>query len=270
MNNSIVRVSHLDAFIGEKQILKDISFEVPFSQVVGIAGPSGGGKSTLLYSLSALLDMRYQLKGEIVYKNQENILELNAKRSRQMASSQCSMILQQAMSSLDPYEKIFTQLQEVLFFKESTPKENILSRIQELFKDVSLEHEQGILEKYPHQLSGGMAQRITLALALIGHPKILLADEPTSSMDAIYQLSFIQTLARLSQEKKTTILFVSHDVALLSQFCDRILILDQGILVEDQKMSDYLRQPHSAMGRELLLNSRKLGNYENLTSIKYI
>ncbi|MDO5714240.1 MAG: ATP-binding cassette domain-containing protein [Tissierellia bacterium] len=263
MNKTILTVKDLKVSIGKDSILKNIYLQVQKGCIYGILGPSGVGKSTLLFGLAGLLKTPpYTVEGHISFEDGKNILGYTEREKQIAVAKYGSIIFQQAMSALDPYQNVYNALQEIIHLKESKDKDYVKRRIYELLQLVGLDEEKSLLEKYPHELSGGMAQRITLALALIGPPQILLADEPTSSMDAIYALSFVKHLKELVEDTKISVLFVSHDLALLANFCDRILVMDQGVLVENESTEKILTSPKSEMGKRLLEESKRISRYE--------
>lgn len=201
----VLKIKDLKIEIEGFKILRNVSLNIKRGEILALSGPSGVGKTTLLFAIKGLLNDKYKIQGEI-----------EAKES--------NIIFQDAINSLYPYETIYRQLKDIIRFKEG-PKD-IDKRINELLILVGLIDEENILDKYPHQLSGGMAQKVCLALALIGNIDLLLLDEPTSSMDAIYRLEFLNVLKSIS--KNIGVLLVSHDKNLLNKFSDRILYLKEG------------------------------------------
>lgn len=201
----VLKIKDLKIEIEGLKILRNVSLNIKRGEILALSGPSGVGKTTLLFAIKGLLNDKYKIQGEI-----------EAKES--------NIIFQDAINSLYPYETIYRQLKDIIRFKEG-PKD-IDKRINELLILVGLIDEENILDKYPHQLSGGMAQKVCLALALIGNIDLLLLDEPTSSMDAIYRLEFLNVLKSIS--KNIGVLLVSHDKNLLNKFSDRILYLKEG------------------------------------------
>lgn len=201
----VLTIKDLKIEIEGLKILRNVSLNIKRGEILALSGPSGVGKTTLLFAIKGLLNDKYKIQGEI-----------EAKES--------NIIFQDAINSLYPYETIYRQLKDIIRFKEG-PKD-IDKRINELLILVGLINEENILDKYPHQLSGGMAQKVCLALALIGNIDLLLLDEPTSSMDAIYRLEFLNVLKSIS--KNIGVLLVSHDKNLLNKFSDRILYLKEG------------------------------------------
>ncbi|MDO5734645.1 MAG: ATP-binding cassette domain-containing protein [Eubacteriales bacterium] len=262
-SETVLSVEKLRVKVSGEEILKDLELRLEAATIYGLLGPSGVGKSTLLMAIAGLLpEPPYSLEGSIAFRPGENLLKLKLRARQLLIAENIGLIFQEAMSSLDPYQSVGSALNEILAFKEKLPAAARKERIRELLELAGLRAEESLLRKYPHELSGGMAQRVTLALALIGQPRIILADEPSSSMDAIYALDFVQKLRELAKREGITVLFVSHDLALLANFCDRILLLDQGKIIEESPVSQMLSAPETELGREILKVAEKISRYE--------
>ncbi len=295
MSDIILKIEHLNIEVAGKKINDDVSFDLFRGQIVGVIGASGVGKSTMLFAISGLLNSQYKISGSIQFEDNINILDVNKRKRQLICAKNSNIVFQDALNSLDPYETVGSQLREIIEFKEISSfkhskrsdkieksaddihnrvkhSQNFKSknksdytkkRIYELLDLVGLENELSILNKYPYEISGGMAQKVSLAFAFVGRPKIILADEPTSSMDAIYQLEFVKTLEKIAKKLDIAVLFVSHDLALISNFCERILVLENGRLAEDKCVMDLLDNPESNMANNMLKASRKILLYED-------
>ena len=209
------------------KILNNINMEIKEKEFLGIVGESGSGKTTLLNSIISFLDeKKFILDGKIIlFENIE--------------------ILQDSINSLNPYEKIEKQLLETYIFhsKEKVTKDFAIEEIKKLLLDVGFEDIDRILNSYPNELSGGMRQRIAIVLVLCTDIKILLADEPTTSLDVVNQFRFIELLKKISKEKGLTLIYVSHDIKVLSKICERIIVLKDGNIVEENDTIQILKEP---------------------------
>ena len=217
-----------------QKILNDINIVVKEEEFLGLVGESGSGKTTLLNAIISFLDKeKFVLNGEMNFlNNEENFKEI-------------TMIFQDSINSLNPYEKIKKQLFEtyLLHSQNKITKEFAMKEIKKLLLDVGLADVERILNSYPNELSGGMRQRVAIVLALCTRSKILLADEPTTSLDVINQFKFVELLKKITKEKKLTLIYVSHDIKLLSKICERIIVLKNGKIVEENTTEEILKNP---------------------------
>lgn len=217
-----------------QKILNDINIVVKEEEFLGLVGESGSGKTTLLNAIISFLDKeKFVLNGEMNFlNNEENFKEI-------------TMIFQDSINSLNPYEKIKKQLFEtyLLHSQNKITKEFVMEEIKKLLLDVGLADVERILNSYPNELSGGMRQRVAIVLALCTRSKILLADEPTTSLDVVNQFKFVELLKKITKEKKLTLIYVSHDIKLLSKICERIIVLKNGKIVEKNTTEEILKNP---------------------------
>lgn len=217
-----------------QKILNDINIVVKEEEFLGLVGESGSGKTTLLNAIISFLDKeKFVLNGEMNFlNNEENFKEI-------------TMIFQDSINSLNPYEKIKKQLFEtyLLHSQNEITKESAMEEIKKLLLDVGLADVERILNSYPNELSGGMRQRVAIVLALCTRSKILLADEPTTSLDVVNQFKFVELLKKITKEKKLTLIYVSHDIKLLSKICERIIVLKNGKIVEENTTEEILKNP---------------------------
>lgn len=218
----------------DQKILNDINIVVKEEEFLGLVGESGSGKTTLLNAIISFLDKeKFVLNGEMNFlNNEENFKEI-------------TMIFQDSINSLNPYEKIKKQLFEtyLLHSQNKITKEFAIEEIKKLLLDVGLADVERILNSYPNELSGGMRQRVAIVLALCTRSKILLADEPTTSLDVVNQFKFVELLKKITKEKKLTLIYVSHDIKLLSKICERIIVLKNGKIVEENTTEEILKNP---------------------------
>ena len=228
----ILNIIDLSVSIRDKKniikIIENISFSLEKGEKLGIIGSSGSGKSTIAFTISnLLLDRNYIIKGSIDFGDNINLLSLKSKNRRKKTVDNVGIIFQNALSSLDPYETVESQLLEIIFFNKKIKGEKAKEIMRNALKKVGLEKEKDLSKKYPHQLSGGMKQRIILAMHIIISPNILIADEPTSALDGIHKLKFVKLLKDISENEHMAVIFISHNIALVSYFCDNILVIDK-------------------------------------------
>ncbi|MBI3211824.1 MAG: ABC transporter ATP-binding protein [Simkania negevensis] len=231
-----VRNLHI-SFSSKKKIIRAVrgaSFSLYTGETVGIVGESGAGKSVLAKSLLRLLpSFSTQIeKGEVFYKGEE-LLSQTENKIRSIRGKEISMIFQDPMSSLNPTMKIGAQIIEgyKLHHKKASRKE-VLAKGLELLNRVGIPDPEIRYEQYPHELSGGMRQRVMIAIAMIASPSLLIADEPTTALDVTIQMQILTLLKEIQQKENTTILFITHDLGIVAGFCDRVLVMYAGKIVE--------------------------------------
>ena len=239
----------------DKKILNNINIQIKEKEVLGIVGESGSGKTTLLNSIISFLDMKkFIVIGDISLFENIEIYRISEKERKETCYKNISMILQDSINSLNPYERIEKQLLETYLFhsKEKVSNDFALEKIKELLSDVGFEDIDRILKSYPNELSGGMRQRIAIVLVLCTDAKIVLADEPTTSLDVVNQFRFIELLKKISKEKALTLIYVSHDIKVLSKISDRIIVLKDGNVVEENSTAQILKEPKNEYTKLLI------------------
>ena len=229
-----------------RKILNNINIEIKEKGFLGIVGESGSGKTTLLNSIISFLDeKKFVLNGKMIFFENIEIYKMTEEKRKEICHKNISMILQDSINSLSPYEKIKKQLLETYIFhsKKKITNDFAIEEIKKLLLDVGFEDTDRILNSYPNELSGGMRQRIAIVLVLCTDIKILLADEPTTSLDVVNQFRFIELLKKISKEKGLTLIYVSHDIKVLSKICERIIVLKDGNIVEENSTAQILKEP---------------------------
>ena len=212
------------------KVLNDINIEIREKEFLGIVGESGSGKTTLLNSIISFLnEKKLILDGKIILFENIEIYKMSEKERKEICYKNISIILQDSINSLNPYEKITNDF--------------AIEEIKKLLLDVGFEDIDRILNSYPNELSGGMRQRIAIVLVLCTDIKILLADEPTTSLDVVNQFRFIELLKKISKEKGLTLIYVSHDIKVLSKIYERIIVLKDGNIVEENDTTQILKEP---------------------------
>jgi peptide/nickel transport system ATP-binding protein len=266
---SLLSVKNLNVTISNSTILKKISFELKKNEILGVVGESGSGKSITAFSIINLFSSKkLQQKGEIFF-NGYRIDSMSEKEFEKIRGSQISMIFQEPMSSLNPSMKCGNQvLETILKHKILKPNKGLL-HVLDLFEKVKLKNPKVVFNKYPHELSGGQQQRVMIAIAISCNPQILIADEPTTSLDGIVKEEIISVLKEIQKETKMSIIFVSHDLNLISKFANNIIVLNKGCIVESGISNKVFNNPQNVYTK-MLLSSRppKKGRPKNLPTIE--
>jgi ABC-type glutathione transport system ATPase component len=214
-----------------KTIVHDISFQLFPGEMVALTGPSGCGKSLTAHAIVGLLDKGFRVtNGQIIYKN-ENILEYDERRLQQLRRDEIALLIQHSLNGLNPIQTVKKQMVETVKQKKKWDKNDMQTSLHSLLKQVGLLDSEQILSSYPFELSGGMRQRVLLAMMLSLQPKIFIADEPTTALDVINREKVLALLKQLQQELNLTILLISHDDKSVKKYANRVVQMDQGGIV---------------------------------------
>jgi oligopeptide/dipeptide ABC transporter ATP-binding protein len=223
--------------------VNDISFTINRGEILGIVGESGCGKTLTALAIPGLLpDGASISSGDIVFENR-NFAGLKDRERCEIRGKHLSMIFQEPMTSLNPLIKIGRQIAEPLELHGYTDKVRIRREVLDVMEKVGLPDPERLSGEYPHQLSGGMRQRVMIALAMICKPKLLIADEPTTALDVTIQAQLLRLMQWFNRTQGTSILFISHDLALVNRLCNRVLVMYAGKLVEEGPVRDIFRRP---------------------------
>jgi peptide/nickel transport system ATP-binding protein len=226
--------------------LDNVSFTINEGEIVGLAGESGCGKSMTALSVSGLLpDCAKIIDGEIIY-NGKSITNLNENDMCLIRGKEISVIFQETRQSLNPVLKIGSQITETLEHKDSKKQDRKKNKntAMEMLTSLGFKEPEKILNSYPHQLSGGMCQRVAAAIACIRRPRLLLADEPSSSLDEESQNDIMNLLIKMNREYKMSLLTISHDLSIIIKFCSRYLVMYKGKIIEEGVSSDFYSPLH--------------------------
>ena len=274
--NSLLVVNNLRVSLKnsskKKILLNNISFTVPDNKVVAIVGESGSGKSlTALSILRLLSEKTYASSGSIVF-NQNEIFSLDINDIQKIRGNDIAMIFQEPMSALNPTMAIGKQLIEMCERHLNIASTEIIEKINNLIKKVKLNHIKNLLNKYPHEISGGQKQRIMIAMALLCSPSLLIADEPTTALDVTVQKEIIQLIKKLQKSEKLSVLFISHDLSLVKQIADHIIIMKDGKIIEQGTNNRIFNSPKELYTKALISirPSKKIRVKELPTIEKYL
>ena len=243
--------------------VEDFDLMLGKGEIVGIVGESGSGKSMSALAIAGLLS-RHQIKktGRIMFDGND-LLTCDRKTLRGYQGDEISIIFLEPMTSLNPVKRIGWQVEETLLLHHpEIDKKERKQKAIEMLKSVGLENAEDVYYMYPHELSGGMRQRVMIASAMIGNPKILIADEPTTALDVTVQAQIVELLKKLNKERGTSIIFISHDLSLVSQLCERVIVMQKGRIVETGKTSQVFSRPRDTYTKKLIAAIPKidLGN----------
>ena len=235
----------------ETEVVKKVSFNLEMNKILGIVGESGSGKSVTSLAILGLLSENAILDGEIYFKG-KNIISISNKALENIRGKKIGMIFQEPMSSLNPTITCGKQVYEVLKKHTDLNKKEIFKEVISLFEKVKLPTPQRIFKSYPHQLSGGQKQRVMIAMAIACKPDLLIADEPTTALDVTVQKEIIGLLKELQSENKMSILFISHDLPLVSEIADDVIVIYKGEIIEQGKTKDIFKNPQKQYTKALI------------------
>jgi peptide/nickel transport system ATP-binding protein len=251
----ILKVRHLSLDFGTPRgrvhALRDVFVEVPKGRIVGVVGESGCGKSTLAYSLIRLLPANAEIvTGEIEFEGQD-LLKLSDRQMRDVRGRRMSMIFQDPMTALNPVTTIGRQMIEIQYRDDASAAEKRALAVQ-MLETVGIPDAESRLSAYPHHFSGGMRQRICIAMALLVEPSLLLADEPTTALDATLEVQIINLLKKLQQDIGCSIVFVSHHLGTVAELCDDVVVMYAGEVIEQGPVRDIFHRPSHPYTQALL------------------
>ena len=253
--SAILKVENLNVTLQHrrvsKKLVEDVSFEVRPGECLGILGESGSGKSMTVKSVLGLLDKNFQVSGSAIFDGQD-LLKETKEELRRLRGSRITMVLQNPMTCFDPLYRIGNQMAETFATHTSWNAQEIRSRCLEILDQMRIRNGEEVLEKYPHQLSGGMLQRIMIGIAMALQPELLIADEPTTAIDAITQYEILEEFIRIKKQKNTAMLFITHDLGAISEVADRILVMNSGHVVDSGSFDHILKHADDPYTRMLV------------------
>jgi peptide/nickel transport system ATP-binding protein len=263
MSTPILEVRNLDVkFESEKEIVKavkDVSFTLALGETLGIVGESGSGKSVTSLAVMGLLPHTAKVTGEILFGNPNitnanavNLLTLSAQERRTYRGGVISMVFQEPLTSLNPVYTCGEQIVEAILLHQKVSHKEAYRRAIALFDEVKLPNPREMMNRYPHQLSGGQQQRVMIAMALSGNPAIVIADEPTTALDVTIQATILQLLRELRDSRGMSMLFITHDMGVIAEIADRVVVMYGGNAVETANVYDLFANPKHPYTQGLL------------------
>ena len=238
--------------IDSETLVNDFDLSIAPGEIVGIVGESGSGKSMSALAIAGLLSRKDMTKRGTISFCQNDLLTVSRSVLRNVQGKDISMVFQEPMTSLNPVKTIGWQVEEALRVHEDLPDEELKKRAIDMMEDVELDNAEELYDKYPHELSGGMRQRVMIAAALICNPKLLIADEPTTALDVTIQAQIIELLRKINKEKGTAILFISHDLSVVKSLCSRVLVMNKGNIVESGPTKEVFENPKKDYTKKLI------------------
>lgn len=247
---------------GEVKALNGVSFSMNEGEVLGIVGESGSGKSVTAYSIMGLTAYPGKLIGGTIYFNGHQIEKMSEKEMRKIRGNEVSIIFQDPMTSLNPVYTIGNQITEVIRLHTGKSKKEAYDRAKELLELVGINEPAKRLKQYPHELSGGMRQRVMIAIALACEPKLLIADEPTTALDVTIQAQILELMQELRQKLGMSIIMITHDLGVVASMCERIAVMYAGHIVEYGTADEIFYEPKHEYTKGLINSIPKLSAQE--------
>jgi len=267
MTNHLVDIRNLRLSFftpaGEVKALNDVSLYLDEGEVLGIVGESGSGKSVTAYSIMGLTADPGRIVGGTVTFNGHEIEKLGEKDLRKIRGKEVSIIFQDPMTSLNPVYTIGNQIEEVILLHTNKTRQEARERATELLRLVGINEPEKRIRQYPHELSGGMRQRVMIAIALACEPKLLIADEPTTALDVTIQAQILELITELKQKLRMAVILITHDLGIVSSMCDRIAVMYAGRIVECGTADDIFYDPQHEYTKGLLRSVPNINDRES-------
>ncbi len=253
---------------GTSSVLDRVSLTIQKGEILGLVGESGCGKSVTARTILGLIPQPPGKieSGKILFKNQD-LVKVPKKRMRQIRGNEISMIFQEPMSCLNPVFTVGSQMLEVVWIHQRIKGKKAKRLCADMLKQVQMPDPEMVMDKYPHELSGGMRQRVMIAMELVCGPELLIADEPTTALDVTVQGQVLAILTNLSREKNISVLMITHDMGVVAQVCDRVAVMYAGRIVEVAKVKDLFSAPQHPYTRGLIASIPNMSKEGDLYSI---
>lgn len=267
MSEVILDIRNMNVALGPHLAVKDVNYQIHAGEILGIVGESGCGKSLTSLAIMGLLDNKLNLSGEILFQG-ENLVGMSDAHYQSVRGEGIGMIFQEPMTALNPVVTVGEQVAEMFLVHENVSKVEAMNRAIEMLKQVHIPFAEKRAKAYPHELSGGMRQRVMIAMALACKPKVLIADEPTTALDVTVQAQVLDLLEELRETTGTAIQFISHSLGVVSQISDRVMVMYAGQVVELADVNDIFDNPQHPYTQALLDTIPRVGvDIERLPAI---
>ena len=256
--------------VGEVKAVDSINYTLHENEIMGIVGESGSGKSVESYGIMGLLQEPGKVKsGKILYKG-ENVLYYDKNKMSSFRGAKCSMIFQNPMTCLNPVYTVGNQLMEALLVHKKCSKDEAYERAVDMLEKVGISNPKRRMKQYPHELSGGMRQRVMIGMGLICEPDILIADEPTTALDVTIQAQILELIKEFQDRSKMSVIFITHNLAVVAQICDTVSVMYAGRIVEQGSVEDIFYNPQHPYTKGLLKSMPRIDSKDQvrLESIK--
>ena len=256
MSQNLVEIKHLTTVFTDKNppepVLRDVSLQIPEHAVVGLVGQSGSGKSvTAMSVLQLLYNKQHQTTGSILYRG-ENLLTYSRRQIEQVRGNEIAMVFQDPMTSLNPVYPVGKQVGEVLRGRDKRSAKERKEQILRMFAEMGIHQPERCYHSYPHELSGGLRQRVMIAMAMLTKPKLVIADEPTTALDVTVQAQILDQMRTLRDTYGTSILLITHNLGIVSRYCDLVYVMYQGRIVEQGTAAQIVEHPAHDYTKKLL------------------
>ncbi len=252
----MIKIEELSVAFGDTEAVKNVSLELRDGEILGVVGESGSGKSVTALTLMGLVsDAAKVTSGRILF---DDVILREAGRPcdkalyRKFQGSEMSMVFQEPQTSLNPTQKVGRQVEEVLLLHTKLDRGEIRDKVLETFRAVGLQDAERVYVSYPHQLSGGMRQRAMIAMAVILHPRLIVADEPTTALDVTIQNQIVELLRKINAEQNNAMLFITHDLHLARRICHRVAVMKDGCVVETGTAEEVFEHPRETYTKRLV------------------
>jgi oligopeptide/dipeptide ABC transporter ATP-binding protein len=269
----LLRVSDLRTYyasFGGSRVVKAVdrvSFTLNEGETIGLVGESGCGKTTTCLSIVGLLPSAARIVDGSIQFAGEELTRKGQREMRRIRGRQIAMILQDPMASLNPLFSIYRQVAEPAYYHQAIRGRPLRQRVQELLRAVRIPSPATRMREYPHQMSGGMRQRVVGAIAMAGGPRLIIADEPTTNLDVTIQAQYLDVLKDIQQQSGVALIFVTHNLGIVAKMCDKMAVMYAGKIVEQGAVRDLFRAPKHPYTQALLGSMPKLGSKEPLYAI---
>lgn len=255
----ILKVENLSVMLKKdsKPILKNVNFEIEENHCLGILGESGSGKSMTWKAFTGMLSSKFLVSGNVDFKG-SNLLNLNPKDQREIRGHDISIIVQNPMTAFDPLFTVGSQMSETFSTHSHMNKKEASLLAIDILQRMRIENPEDVLKKYPHELSGGMCQRIMIGISIALNPSLIIADEPTTAIDSINQHEILKEFEILKKQYKLSMIFISHDLNVLSRIADTILVMSNGEVIETGSVNKIIKNPEKEETKFLVNTHIKL------------
>ncbi|QEY35558.1 ABC transporter ATP-binding protein [Caproiciproducens galactitolivorans] len=269
MAEVLLEVNHLRTEFkkrkGKVTAIDDVSFHIDKGEIVGLVGESGCGKSVTSLSIMRLLrDTPGEITNGTVLLGGKNLLELSDKEMHAFQGKQMAMIFQEPMTSLNPVMRVKEQIVEAIRLHLDMDQAQALKHTEKMLTQVGIPDVQQVMNSYPHQLSGGMSQRVMIAMAMSCYPELLIADEPTTALDVTIQAQILDLMRELNQKNGMSILLITHDLGVVAEMCSRVIVMYAGRIVEQADVETLFAHPRNPYTQGLLASLPRLGQHVDM------
>ena len=266
MNENVLNIEHLQSCFftarGRVPAVDDVTIEVPQGQIIGVVGESGCGKSMTAMSVMGLLRHPGKVVGGTITLNGRDITNLSPGERAKIRGNEISMIFQEPMTSLNPVYQVGRQVQEAILLHQKVSKEEARRRVIEIFREVGIPEPEKRYHSYPHQLSGGLRQRVMIGMAMVCKPKVMIADEPTTALDVTIEAQILRLMKRLRDEQGTSIILITHNMGVVAEVCDYVYVMYAGKVMEQAETFELFGNTQHPYTKGLLKSIPRLDGRE--------